>query len=126
LSSDEPGVTSGHREKGDALKSLGEQLNDPCLKSSTRILILISLAINGKLGFSDLIQLTATGKGSLSNHLEKLEAAGYVKTRKVMVWGGHRVMIEVTQKGLGVYGTYMRAMIMLSDTKAASGKETLP
>ena len=96
--------------QADVLKALGEQLSDPALKSSTRVLILVSLAVSGKLGFLDLLQLTGMGKGSLSNHLEKLEAAGYVKTRRTMVWGGHRVVVEITEKGLSTYKIYMRAV----------------
>jgi DNA-binding MarR family transcriptional regulator len=109
--------TTPDPEQGEALKSLGDQLNDPCLKSSTRILILISLALNGKLGFLDLLQLTGLGKGSLSNHLEKLEVAGYIQTKRIMIFGGHRVIVEVTPKGLEVYESYMRTMRMLSTHK---------
>jgi DNA-binding MarR family transcriptional regulator len=95
--------SSNGDESGDALKSLGEQFNDPCLKSSTRVLILFSLALNGKLGFLDLLNLTGTGKGSLSNHLEKLEASGYIRTKSLMTFGGSRVVAEITEKGLESY-----------------------
>jgi DNA-binding MarR family transcriptional regulator len=87
----------------DALKSLGTQFNDPSLKSSTRVLILFSLALNGKLGFADLINLTGTGKGSLSNHLEKLEASGYIITKSIMTFSGPRIVAEITEKGLQSY-----------------------
>ena len=100
-----------------ALKSLGEQLSDPALRSSVRILILVSLAINGKLGFLDLLQLTGMGKGSLSNHIEKLEAAGYVATKRTLVWGGHRVVVEITGKGLGAYDAYVNAMKVIGGSK---------
>lgn len=108
LGSDDGQTTPGR--EGRALKDLGEQLRDPVLKSSTRVLILISLAINGRLGFVDLLGLTGMGKGSLSNHLEKLETAGYIRTRRTMVWGGHRVVAEPTEKGLAAYGSYVRAV----------------
>jgi DNA-binding MarR family transcriptional regulator len=88
---------------GDALKSLSTQFNDPCLKSSTRVLILFSLALNGKLGFGDLLNLTGTGKGSLSNHLEKLEVSGYIRTKSMMTFGGPRIVAEITEKGLESY-----------------------
>jgi DNA-binding transcriptional ArsR family regulator len=60
----------------EALKDLGEQFSDPALKSSTRVLILISLALNRRMSVVRLLSLTGTGKGSLSNHLEKLERSG--------------------------------------------------
>jgi DNA-binding MarR family transcriptional regulator len=103
--------------QAEALKSLGEQLSDPCLKSSTRVLILVSLAINKRLGFLDLLQLTGMGKGSLSNHLEKLETGGYIRTRRTMVWGGHRVVAEITEKGLSAYGAYVSAMRALGSAE---------
>lgn len=92
----------------EVLKALGEQFNDPALKSSTRILILISLALNKKLRFVDLLLLTGLGKGSLSNHVDKLEAAGYVERRFLMTFRGPRVVVEVTQKGMAVYANFVK------------------
>jgi DNA-binding MarR family transcriptional regulator len=94
----------------DALKSLGVQLSDSSLKSSTRILILFSLALNSKLGFVDLLALTGTGKGSLSNHLEKLEASGFIETRSVMTFGGSRVEVRITQKGKEAYENLVKTL----------------
>lgn len=84
------------------IKSLNDQLNDSTLKSSTRILILILLSMNGRLSSVELRALTGLGKGSLENHLEKLEAAGYVKVGKVRSFSGSgwRQQVEVTPKGL--------------------------
>jgi DNA-binding MarR family transcriptional regulator len=92
----------------EVLKSLVEQFSDPALKSSTRILILISLALNKKLRFVDLMLLTGTGKGSLSNHLDKLEAAGYVKRKPLVTVRGPRIAVEITQKGLLVYANFVK------------------
>jgi DNA-binding MarR family transcriptional regulator len=95
---------------GDALKSLGTQLGDPCLKSSTRVLILFSLALNARLGFTDLLNLTGTGKGSLSNHLEKLEASGYIRTKRTMTFGGPRIVAEISPKGMEAYSNLVKAL----------------
>jgi hypothetical protein len=46
----------------EALKDLGEQFSDPA-KSSARILILISLALNRKMSVIRLLSLTGTRKG---------------------------------------------------------------
>jgi DNA-binding MarR family transcriptional regulator len=94
----------------DALKVLGEQFSDPSFKSSTRVLILISLALNKKLGFVDLLSLSGMGKGSLSNHLQKLETAGYIRSKSVMTFGGSRVVYEITQKGLDAYGNLLKTL----------------
>jgi DNA-binding MarR family transcriptional regulator len=110
-SSTTPASTVGDSSsERDALKSLSEQFNDPCLKSSTRVLILFSLALNKRLGFVDLLKLTGTGKGSLSNHLEKLESSGYIKQRTQMTFGGSRIVAEITAKGLESYDTLLSSL----------------
>jgi hypothetical protein len=53
----------------DIIKSLNEQLNDPTFKSSTRILILILLAMNKKLTF--VVFFRRVGKGQFGESLDK-------------------------------------------------------
>jgi DNA-binding MarR family transcriptional regulator len=84
----------------DAIKSLNEQLSDPTFKSSTRILILILLAMNKKLSAAELRSLVGLGKGSLENHLAKMEASGLIRVRSVRSWGGVHQIVEITEKGL--------------------------
>ena len=84
----------------DTIKSLNEQLNDPSLKSSTRILILILLAMNKKLSASELRSLVGLGKGSLENHLAKMTASGLIRVKSVRSWGGIHQVVEITEKGL--------------------------
>ncbi len=84
----------------DAIKLLNEQLSEPSLKSSTRILILILLAMNKKLSASELRSLVGLGKGSLENHLAKMEASGLIRVRSVRSWGGVHQVVEITEKGL--------------------------
>lgn len=84
----------------EAIKSLNEQLADPTFKSSTRILILILLAMNKKLSAVELRSFVGLGKGSLENHLTKMEASGLIRVRFVNSWGGEHQVIEITEKGL--------------------------
>jgi DNA-binding MarR family transcriptional regulator len=84
----------------DAIKALNQQLSDPTFKSSTRILILILLALNKKLSAVELRSFVGLGKGSLENHLSKLEASGLVSVRSVRSWGGRHQVVEITEKGL--------------------------
>ena len=84
----------------EAIKSLSEQLGDPTFKSSTRILILILLAMNKKLSASELRSFAELGKGSLENHLAKMESSGLITIRSVKSWGGTHQVVEITQKGL--------------------------
>ncbi len=89
-----------HASNEEAIKSLNEQLSEPSLKSSARILILILLAMNKKMSAPQLRSLVGLGKGSLENHLAKLEVSGLVKVRSVRSWGGSHQVVEITEKGL--------------------------
>jgi DNA-binding MarR family transcriptional regulator len=96
-------VVDGNPERipsEEAIKSLNEQLSDPIFKSSTRILILILFSLNKKLSASELRSLIGLGKGSLENHLAKLEASGLINVRSVRSWGGRHQVAEITKKGL--------------------------
>ncbi len=106
---------------GPGLRAIGDFLLQESLRHSVRVLILISLGINRHLSFSELLELTATSKGSLSHHLEQLASAGFVETRMVFTLGGPRVRVEITAKGLGVYEELTRALGQLGGARAASG-----
>jgi DNA-binding MarR family transcriptional regulator len=98
-----PGIlVSAAHSPAEAIKSLNQQLSDPSLKSSTRILMLILLTMNKKMSSSELRALMGLGKGSLENHLEKMEAAGQVTIRKSKSFSGNGMSqtVEVTGKGL--------------------------
>ena len=82
------------------LQALNDQLSNSGLRSSSRILILIFLALNKKSTASELRALTGLARGSLENHLEKLESAGYVKTKNIKSFNGWRQSVEITQEGL--------------------------
>jgi DNA-binding MarR family transcriptional regulator len=105
----------------EALEDLGEQFSDPALKSSTRLLILISLALNRKMSVVRLLSLTGAGKGSLSNHLEKLEGSGYVTTKTSKTFGGYRTTVEITEKGLEAYDNLLRALRSFKLTESRPG-----
>ncbi|MEM0288139.1 MAG: transcriptional regulator [Nitrososphaerota archaeon] len=105
-------VREGSRDE--ELKLLGEKINEPALRSSIRILILISLALNNRLTFTDLLELTGVGKGSLSNHLDKLEAAGLVESKIVRTFGGYRMIVSITTKGKEAYMSLIGILNQLS------------
>ncbi len=100
-----------------ALGSLRDQFSDPSLRSSTRILILISLALNQKMSFVDLHNSIGIGKGSLSHHLEKMESAGYVVTRTKATFNGDRTVVEITDKGMKAYDSMLEALSSLKRTR---------
>ena len=85
-------------------------LNDLSLKSSIRLMILISLGMNRKLNFSDLLKLTGTGKGSLHNHISRLESAGYIKTTRYSFFSSPKLRVEITEKGKEVVQRYLESI----------------
>lgn len=82
------------------MELLAEQLRDPALGSSTRIMILMLLSIHKRTSLVELRRFTGLGRSSLGNHLEKLELAGYVRTKVINSFVGKRQVFEITEKGL--------------------------
>jgi DNA-binding MarR family transcriptional regulator len=91
-----PEPTSGSNAP---LQALGDELQAEVLRHSHRVLLLLALGVNRRLGFTDLLHLTRLGKGSLSHHLEQLERAGFIRFQNVFTIGGPRVLIEITAAG---------------------------
>ncbi|MDA4118140.1 MAG: transcriptional regulator [Thaumarchaeota archaeon] len=103
--------------KDETIRSLNEQLGDSALKSSTRILILVLLAQARRMSSVELRTLTGLGKGSLENHLNKLEGFGYVRisnAKSLGARGSPRQMVEITEKGLGACRTLVKSISSLA------------
>ena len=90
-------------EARESLAGLGKQFAQEELRSSARILIMLSLGVNQRLSFSTLLELTHCAKGSLSYHLKQLEGAGLLQTSTVFTFGGPRVVADITEKGRAQY-----------------------
>lgn len=101
------GSVASNSPERERFSDLFSSLRNPALKSSVRLLILISLGINRRLNFSDLLKLTGTGKGSLHNHLSKLEASGYVKITRYSFFSSPKVRVEITESGRDVVQHYL-------------------
>jgi DNA-binding MarR family transcriptional regulator len=86
--------------QGSTIDLLNQQLGYPPLRSSTRIMILMLLSIHGKITLVELRNFTGLGRSSLGNHLEKLELAGYIRTKVINSFVGKRQVFEITEKGL--------------------------
>lgn len=93
-----------------ALKALSDLLAEPSLKSSARVLILISLSINKKLNLGELCVLTGLGKSSVQNHLGKLSSSHYISTRNVKTFGGLREVVVITPEGLEACSALLKAL----------------
>lgn len=61
--------------------------------------------------------LTGLGKGSLENHLNKLESLGYVRLSRAKSLGARgvpRQMVEITDKGLDACRALVKSMSSLA------------
>ena len=70
--------------------------------------------MNKKSTATELRAITGLGKGSLENHLEKLESAGFVKTKNVKSFSGWRQTVEITVEGLERCQELLRSIKALS------------
>jgi DNA-binding MarR family transcriptional regulator len=103
--------------KNETIRSLNDQLNDATFKSSTRILILVLLALARRMSSVDLRTFTGLGKGSLENHLNKLESLGYVTMSNAKSMGARgvpRQMVEITDKGLDACRALVKSISSLA------------
>ena len=65
----------------------------------------------------ELRTLTGLGKGSLENHLNKLESFGYVKIsneKSIGARGSPRRMVEITEKGLDACRALVKSISSLA------------
>jgi DNA-binding PadR family transcriptional regulator len=101
----------------ETVRSLNEQLNDSTFKSSSRIMILVLLAMARRMSSVELRTLTGLGKGSLENHLNKLESFSYVKIsneKSIGARGVPRQIVEITEKGLDACRALVKSMSSLA------------
>jgi DNA-binding MarR family transcriptional regulator len=101
----------------ETIRSLNDQLSDSTFKSSTRILILVLLAQARKMSSVELRTLTGLGKGSLENHLIKLESFGYVKmsiAKSIGARGSPMRMVEISDKGLDACRALVKSISSLA------------
>ncbi len=101
----------------ETIRSLHEQLSDSSFKSSARIMILVLLALSRRMTSVDLRILTGLGKGSLENHLNKLESLACVtisNTKSIGARGVPRQVVEITEKGLSACRALVKNMSSLA------------
>ncbi|UCE41454.1 MAG: transcriptional regulator [Candidatus Aminicenantes bacterium] len=79
---------------------------DRVVHEPARFLILAYLYVVKKADFLFLLRQTNLTRGNLSSHLNKLEAARYVKIEKRFVDKIPRTRIFITEKGRKAFHTY--------------------
>ena len=101
----------------EAIRSLMERLDDSTFKSSARIMLLVLIALARRMTSVQLRTLTGLGKGSLENHLGKLESFGYIKvsySKSMGARGVPRQTVEITEKGLAGCRELLRSIKALN------------
>ena len=101
----------------ETIRSLNEQLSDSTFKSSARIMILVLLAMARRMSSVELRTLTGLGKGSLENHLNKLESFAYVTVSNAKSIGGRgspMQTVDITAKGLDACRSLVKSISSLS------------
>ncbi len=98
------------RDLESALKGLRDMLSSKALMNAQRVLILASLYLAGRLGFTELSRLTGVGKDKLEYHIRVLEQEGLVKRRWRFTVFGPRLYIEITQEGEKAFEEVARAI----------------
>lgn len=76
-----------------------EHSYDPVLLSQVRLGIVTVLITRKDATFSDLKTLLHLTQGNLGIHLQKLEQAGYVASKKAFVKRKPRTTVRITPKG---------------------------
>ncbi|MHB1439274.1 MAG: transcriptional regulator [Cuniculiplasma sp.] len=92
------------------LSQLAEEITNTPFKSSIRLIILMSLGVSRKMNLTDLMKMTGCGKGSISNHINKLESSGFVIRRDVSFFTSPRIIVEITKKGEIFYNNYLNML----------------
>ncbi|MCL5990425.1 MAG: transcriptional regulator [Candidatus Thermoplasmatota archaeon] len=89
------------------LTQLAEEITDTPFKSSIRLIIIMSLGVSKRMRLTDIMKLTGCGKGSISNHIDKLEKSGFVTTHDASFFTSPRIVVEITKKGEEFYNSYL-------------------
>ncbi|MGN2253775.1 winged helix-turn-helix domain-containing protein [Frateuria sp. GZRe12] len=83
---------------------------DRLIHERLRLGIISALAVNDRLGFTDLKSLLNTTDGNLSVHARKLEDAGYVACHKSFEGRIPRTEFRITPKGRKALESYLNHM----------------
>jgi DNA-binding PadR family transcriptional regulator len=80
-------------------------------------MILVVLSMARRMSSVELRILTGLGKGSLENHLDKLESLGYIEisnAKSIGARGSSRQMVEITEKGINACRALVKSISSLA------------
>jgi len=87
--------------------------DDPLVHEHTRMRILTVLAAIDRISFVELRSLISVDDGALSSHIQRLEAAGLVRSKKSFLNRIPRTEIRMTAKGDRRYRRHLGGLIAL-------------
>jgi len=83
---------------------------DRLVHEPARFMIMANLYVVEGADFMFLMRRTGLTFGNLSSHLTKLEAAGYVRTKKGFLGKKPRTMVYLTERGRRAFDEYRAGM----------------
>ena len=95
---------------------------DTAVHGPIRLGIMTALQVNGALDFTTLKKRLDTVDGSLNLHLGKLEARGYVASKKAFVGLRPKTTYNITAVGRKALHDYLESMKLLIAHLEAAGK----
>jgi DNA-binding MarR family transcriptional regulator len=83
---------------------------DPVIHQHTRLQILAALHRNREASFVRLQEGLGLTPGNLGSHAGKLEEAGYIASRRVLVGLAFEVRYRITEEGAAAFRAYVAAL----------------
>ena len=94
---------------------------DPLIHQPNRLQIMATLYRNRQMAFIDLRDTCHLTTGNAGSHLEKLEAAGYLKSGRLLRDLSFELHYRITQAGVTAFQEYLRELQRLVEENRAPG-----
>lgn len=99
---------------------------DPVIHQASRLRILALLYRNRELAFTTIRNLLGFTDGNLASHLSRLDAAGYVRTGRVLVALSFEVHAKITQTGSAAFRAYLAQLRGLLEAAEPGASPSVP
>lgn len=93
---------------------------DKTVHEPARLVILAILSAVADADFAFLMTETGLTQGNLSAHLNKLEAAGFVRVEKTFAGKRPRTVLAITDQGRRAFGDHVKTLKRFADLVGAS------
>jgi predicted ArsR family transcriptional regulator len=94
---------------------------DTTVHGPVRLGVLAALHVDGALDFTSLGKRLRVSDGALGMHLQKLEAVGYIASRKAFVGRRPRTTYRLSSQGRRAFAAYLDQMKGLLDAVRGTG-----